>query len=619
MTRAMIRATTVAILLVGAAAGAQDIFDTVASDDLEGVRRLLDHDPALARATDEAGNTPLHAAATTGSAGIAGLLLARGADIDAPNGQGNTPLHEAIQSGNVEIAVLLVEEGADLEARNVHEQTPLHRAVLREERAIGELLVARGAAIDPVDRFGRTPFLYVARQWGDVAFGRLLLSRGADIGVRDMDGQMALNLAAWRGFDDYVDFLLDSGAEYDTSRGGDRQMLLFAARCGSTRLFGFVMDRESGLLEDEALAARVMRTAVLGGAVEIVERLRASGVALGDDANGYGWTPAHYAARNGHAAMIGYLAEHGFDMDRRTLAGRSVHNIAEENERQDVLATLAALGADDGPARFPELRGPYLGQEPPVAEWKLFAPDIVSSANEDENHGSIAFSPDGQEIYWNLRGRIWMTVLQGGRWTEPAVAPFCGGGDDTDDNPCIAPDGQRLFFTSTRPGAVSENKENIWYVERTPSGWSAPRPVSPEVNAMRLHWGISVAADGTLYFAGTAPDGQGGTDLYRSELVDGIYTRPVNLGPPVNGEGADHCPHVAPDGSYLIFVRMGREEGFFISYRDGSGAWLPPVPIHEGVEGVCPLVTPDGKYFVFCADSYYWLPASFIAELRPRS
>jgi hypothetical protein len=107
---------------------------------------------------------------------------------------------------------------------------------------------------------------------------------------------------------------------------------------------------------------------------------------------------------------------------------------------------------------FPVLKGPYLGQAPPASDPKLFAPDIVSSANGDDKHGSIAFMPDGREIYWNMRGKIWMTKLLNDRWTEPEIASFCEDGLYMYDNPFITPDGQKMFFTSTRPGSVSEKK-----------------------------------------------------------------------------------------------------------------------------------------------------------------
>jgi ankyrin repeat protein len=610
-------------LIVSTRSQAQEIFNAVKNNDLEKVKVFIEKDDSLAHTKDEAGNTPLHHAAMIGDVEITEYLLSKGANINAQNTQLNTPLHEAIQNRKENISLLLIEKDADVNKTNIHNQTPLHKAASLNQKRTGEMLIANGASIDPVDRWQRTPFLVVARQTGDVKFGKLLLDKGAKINFKDRDNQMALNLAAWKGFNDFIDFLLDHGAEYYSSQRESRWMLTHAARCASSRLFQVVLDTESKLVTDESFNKSLMRTAIMGGSIEIVNSLLSKNIPLDNDANRYGWTPAHYAAFNGHAAMIRFLDDKNFDINQRTLSGKSVYNIAEVNNQGDVLQAIKELNGDTNPPKFPELNGLYLGQNPPVNGPELFAPDIVSGANEDDNHGSIAFMADGKEIYWNMMGKksgkIWVTKLLNDKWTKPEIASFCEDGSYMYDNPFITTKGQKLFFTSTRSGSVSENKENIWFVQRTSSGWSEPKPVSAEVNAMQLHWGISVSDSGTLYFGGVGQDTYGGTDIYYSRLVDGVYSKPVNMGAEINSEDTDHCPYISPDESTIIFSRFGRKgRGFYISFKDKSGQWLKPVKIHEYLEGVCPLVSPDGKYFFFNSDGIYWMPATVIEALRPK-
>ena len=609
---------TVVFLLLTASAHAQEIFEAVSNNDLKNVKVLLAEDGSLVHIKDEAGNTPLHQAAMIGSNVLIKFLLSRGAHINAQNTQLNTPLHEAIQNRQVRSSILLIEKGADLEKTNIFEQAPLHKAASLNQKRIGELLISKGVSIDPADRWHRTPFVTVARNTGDVDFGKLLLDNGANIHAKDNNNQMALNLAAWKGFNEFIDFLLDHGAEYYSSPRESRWMLSHAAQCGSARLFKTVLNKEAELLSEESFNKQIMNTAIQGGSVEIVNLLLSKHIPLNRDANRYGWTPAHYAARNGQAEMLRFLHENDFDLDQRTLSGKSVYNIAQDYDRVEVMSAIEQMKGDTGPARFPELSGAYLGQRPPSGNLLLFAPDIVSGAIGDDNHGGIAFTPEGDEIYWNMwlngKGKIWMTKLHDGRWIEPKIASFS---DEDSDNPFITSDGKKLFFTSTRSGSVSEGKENIWFVERTASGWSDPKPVSDEVNAMQLHWSISVSNDGTLYFGGSGAESFGGTDIYFSRPVDGVYTKPENMGGVINSEGADHCPYIAPDGSYIIYSRFGPGGGFLISFKDRSGNWLEPVKIHEHLEGVCPSVSPDGRYFFFNSDGIYWMPARFTESLKP--
>ena len=99
---------------------------------------------------------------------------------------------------------------------------------------------------------------------------------------------------------------------------------------------------------------------------------------------------------------------------------------------------------------FPELTGPYLGQEPPGSSPEKFAPDVFDS----EVHTAAVFSPDGQEVYWKLLSEemdeILFMRLEDGKWTQPQVVPFASRFFDSDD-PSFSPDGEKLFFTSWRP------------------------------------------------------------------------------------------------------------------------------------------------------------------------
>src|ERR1700733_5539251 len=90
-----------------------------------------------------------------------------------------------------------------------------------------------------------------------------------------------------------------------------------------------------------------------------------------------------------------------------------------------------------------------------VKEPVLFAPGIISTA--DDEFGS-SFTPDGKTCYFSIKSPstiasnvyvICVSHFKDGRWTEPEVAPFSG--HYKDFNPCVSPDGLKLFFISNRP------------------------------------------------------------------------------------------------------------------------------------------------------------------------
>ena len=102
--------------------------------------------------------------------------------------------------------------------------------------------------------------------------------------------------------------------------------------------------------------------------------------------------------------------------------------------------------------------------------------------------------------------------------------------------------------------------------------------------------------------------------------------KPVKLGSEINTQYAEICPYIAPDESYIIFVRLyktPKNSGIYISYRDKSGKWLPPLFVHGGdpkTGGVSPRISPDGKYLFFVngSEGMWWMPAGFIEELKPK-
>src|SRR3990170_6824425 len=93
---------------------------------------------------DQLGNTPLQVTAMYGSAAVAELLLARGADVAAATPDDAwTALHYAAYEGHDRVAGLLIAAGAPLEAREGdHGNTPLHIAAQRLKRPVVAALLS---------------------------------------------------------------------------------------------------------------------------------------------------------------------------------------------------------------------------------------------------------------------------------------------------------------------------------------------------------------------------------------------------------------------------------------------------------------------------------------------
>lgn len=268
------------------------------------------------------------------------------------------------------------------------------------------------------------------------------------------------------------------------------------------------------------------------------------------------------------------------------------------------------------PAYSAQYNDSYLGQSPPGATPTRFMPGLINGPL----HSSVFFTPDGNEAYWaNQSGEIFAVKFENGQWSQPQKVVLSSNLTNWRD-PFISPSGDKFFFLSSGrlPNSSLPRKENVWYAERTGAGWGEPQPLSEEINSYDLHWQVSVAANGDIFF--TSPPFEG--DIMVSKCVDGKYVKAEKLSNSINTDLTETTPYIAPDESYIIFARLVDSQSsplLFISFAEGTGGWTEAVRISQIWYGLCPVVSPDGKYLFFLSSpqSVSWMSTGFIQELKP--
>lgn len=112
------------LVLLALPAQASELGDLVRKGDVAAVTSVLDKGAAV----DEIdGVTALYIACETGNAGLAKLLIDRGANVNLPVTWQRTPLYAANKAGHADIVKLLLDHGADPN-QEAKAQTPLHVA-----------------------------------------------------------------------------------------------------------------------------------------------------------------------------------------------------------------------------------------------------------------------------------------------------------------------------------------------------------------------------------------------------------------------------------------------------------------------------------------------------------
>ncbi len=146
---------------------------------------------------------------------------------------------------------------------------------------------------------------------------------------------------------------------------------------------------------------------------------------------------------------------------------------------------------------------------------------------------------------------------------------------------CLSPDGQFLFFTGcNRPDGLG--RCDIYVSQKEGKGWSKPVNLGFPINTKGWESQPSLSADGkTLYFVSDRRGGVGSYDIWKSTIgADGQWEMPVNLGDKINTAYDEQSPFIHPDNQTLYFSSNGwpglGNKDLFISRLDSSGHWGLP-------------------------------------------
>jgi ankyrin repeat protein len=301
------RALLTLLLAAGMLPAAEPLFQAIQKADNAAVKRLLEGG-ASPNAKDADGNPALMMAALFGGVDSVKLLLDRGADPNAANGAGATPLMWAIP--NFAKVKLLVEHGADVNARSTNLE--------------------------------RTPLLVAASFPGTVEILQLLLSKGADIHVKDKGGMHALGRAATYADVDVVRFLVEHGCDPNETGYGGARLRVYARHYVPT--IEYLMSK--GLkIPPEALTG-----ASHWEPPELIEKW----IALGADVNGklapYQRTALMTAAASEQStpATLKLLLEKGADPNAEDVEGERPLDWAVYRQDQARIDLLKQYGAKPG-------------------------------------------------------------------------------------------------------------------------------------------------------------------------------------------------------------------------------------------------------------------------------
>jgi hypothetical protein len=200
-----------------------------------------------------------------------------------------------------------------------------------------------------------------------------------------------------------------------------------------------------------------------------------------------------------------------------------------------------------------------------------------------------------------------------GKWSEPINLTPSFGVDGNSYSTGLSYDGKELFVYR-----LDDFDGNIYVSKREGNKWSKLVKLNENINTKYWESHASVSRDGkTLYFTSNRKDGYGGLDIYKSERTKGGDWGPaINLGPVINSKYNEESPFISEDGKILFFSSMGHYNmggyDIFYSIRLDNGQWTKPVnlgyPVNTTGDDLFLTPVKNGEYAYYStydpADSY---------------
>ena len=195
-----------------------------------------------------------------------------------------------------------------------------------------------------------------------------------------------------------------------------------------------------------------------------------------------------------------------------------------------------------------------------------------SDAINTESHESNAvFTKDGKTMYFNRTNtmrkktdedriahiKIYKAELVDDIWTNVTALPFTSNSYST-EHPSLSKDEKTLYFASDMPGTLGSF--DIYKVSINDDGtYGEPENLGNTINTKHREQFPFISEFNVLYFSSIGHEGFGGLDVFRSNLVNGSFDKPVNLGSSVNSN--------LDDFAYVVSEK--NNQGYVSSNRTG--------------------------------------------------
>jgi outer membrane protein OmpA-like peptidoglycan-associated protein len=191
--------------------------------------------------------------------------------------------------------------------------------------------------------------------------------------------------------------------------------------------------------------------------------------------------------------------------------------------------------------------------------------------------------------------------------------------------PAITVDGKHFLFTRNMRAQEGDSQEDFYQSDLVDGKW-APSKAVDGINTPGNEGAPCYSANGKILFFAACAEGPEGTygpgrrglgscDIFYSVLTNGHWSKPENVGPPVNTRDWETQPSFSSDGKSLYFIRGHvmkdhsiQDPDIYVSTLNGNGEFGIPVKLNDKInthgKEQSVFIHPDNMTLYFSSDGH---------------
>lgn len=199
----------------------------------------------------------------------------------------------------------------------------------------------------------------------------------------------------------------------------------------------------------------------------------------------------------------------------------------------------------------------------------------LQSLNTQGQEGAFTLSQNGRILIFTGCERpdaiggcdLYISVFKDGQWSSPRNMGDKINSRYWDASPSLGSDNKTLYFSSKRPGG--KGGSDIWVSKLVGRAWSDPKNLGDRINTSKNDETPFIHPDmKTLYFVSDGHVGMGSYDIFYSKLEDNTWSRPQNMGYPINTSEREGGLSIDLNGNrayYSSMIDFEEKEGSVVS------------------------------------------------------